>query len=164
MIILLKRLIFISQAFVLALGVSFCSDPNELSSIGLKATDTIALVDSSGGVPAALFLRGAPTSTSGGTSSKTLNVPFDAEIDLNRSPQAYSAIQWGIADPTIALQIVFIDIKRQEHVFTIDPPLQKGPNLTRITQTKPIPLALEDIAKIILKVDNKEVAFYPSKK
>lgn len=154
----MHRMIFL----MLFVFIVSCSERDELSSLGVKATDTIPLLDTTGANVATLFLRGVPSSQAGSSPSQTqtTGVSFDAAIDLNRSPQALTAIQFNLPDP-ISVEIVFINTQRKEFVFTVNPPIPKGPNLTRVTLTTPLPLPLQEIAVIVLKVDGKEVAFHP---
>ncbi len=136
------------------------NNKDELPSAAIKTSDSIQLVDDAGMSPATIIFRGSPSSIRGSSVEKTTDVPFDAQINLNVSPQAYSAVQWGRPEP-IQVEIIFIDTKRVEHPFQVET-IQKGPDLTKLTRTHPIPFPIEDIAMIVLRVDGKEVAWHPA--
>lgn len=138
-----------------------CGNKDELPSAAIKASDSVQLLDDAGMSPAVISFRGTPSSIRGSSVEKTTDVPFDAQINLNQSPQAYAAIQWGIPGKLIYVELVFIDTKRVEHPFQAAN-IQQGPDLTALTQTMPVPFPIEEIAMIVLRVDGKEVAWHPA--
>lgn len=132
---------------------------SRLPSLGIVPNSTVNLVASDGSVPAKLVFEEAPISTQELSSGEVTGVTFTADIDLTQStsPEAFSAIQGG---DQILLEMIFISAERKEQPFQIEP-IAKGQPLTKHIFRQNLPFALSDIAKIVLKVDRKEVAFVP---
>ena len=136
-----------------------CGPEGELSSAKLKTGQGIDLIAEDGSVPVRLTFEEAPTSSLGTSSDKTVGVTFEGDLDLRlaNSPSAYNAIQ-GAAE--ILLELRFIDTNRQEKKIVL-PPIKQNEPLARHIVRDTVPLALEEIAKIIFVVDGKEIGFYP---
>ncbi len=132
---------------------------SKLPSLGITPNSTVDLVASDGSIPAKIVFEEAPISTQELGSDALKGVTFTGDIDLNQttSPEAFAAIQGG---DQILLELIFINLDRKEEPFQIEP-IQKGQPLTKHIFRQSLPFALSDIAKIVLKVDRKEVAVAP---
>ncbi len=144
--------------YLLLLSSASCGT-SKLSPLGIVPNSTVDLVAADGSIPAKVVFEEAPISTQELGSDTVQGVTFTGDIDLNQttSPEAFSAIQGG---DQILLEIIFINLERKEQLFQIEP-IQKGQPLTKHIFRQSLPFALSDIAKIVLKVDRKEVAVVP---
>lgn len=149
------------KIWLLSLLVFLCGGcgASKLPSLAIAPNSTVDLVASDGSVPAKIVFEEAPISTQELGSGEVTGVAFTADIDLNQStsPEAFAAIQ---GSDQILLEMIFINLDRKEQPFQIEA-IQKGQPLTKHIFRQNLPFALSDIAKIVLKVDRKEVAFAP---
>ncbi|MBI4041726.1 MAG: hypothetical protein HY390_07670 [Deltaproteobacteria bacterium] len=150
------------SVFLLGLGtlLLLSCGKTALESAGITANDTILLKDTGGNAPAAVIFAGSPSSVTPQDSTKTLNVAFHVEVDLNKSQQALNAVLFNQPNEPVNVQVVFIDTDSKSFPFTLNPILKSS--LTDATRTRhTLPIAIEDIAKIDFFVDGKLVATFP---
>lgn len=147
--------------FLLTLFFLSACGSSQLPTLGLAPNSTVNLVANDGSTPAKIVFEEASITTQELGAEKPTGVTFTADIDLNSStsPEAFSAIQGG---DQILLEFVFVKTDGTSEPFEIEP-IQKGQPLTKHIFRQSLPFALPDIAKIVFKVDRKEVAFVPKR-
>ena len=150
---------------ILLLMAACMGGEERISSAGIREGDRIELVAADGSKPAVLLFEKSSISTTGAFEEQTLGVTFTGIVYLQQdvSPAAFSAIQGG---EQIELEILFIDTERKETPFLL-PSILMNPQTQQYTSyeqpilRQTLPFALENIARIVLKVDRLEVAIYP---